>query len=156
MTRFWCINRVYCTQFPIAQQLSWKSSTKDSLFLHENRAQSTWFCFRENDHSELDFSSAKTELNTDFFLVLPFLFSPNAIPSPKNQPQKFANVHKVFGASNVIKLLNELHHTSVKTPSSMAASDSFPSSNTNSVNFKWKSVVPNLNSLNAVPSPKNP
>ena len=28
---------------------------------------------------------------------------------PPDQPQKFANVHKVFGASNVTKLLNELH-----------------------------------------------
>nr|GMC97151.1 LOB domain-containing protein 36-like [Ipomoea batatas] len=28
---------------------------------------------------------------------------------PPDQPQKFANVHKVFGASNVAKLLNELH-----------------------------------------------
>ncbi|CAH1438265.1 unnamed protein product [Lactuca virosa] len=28
---------------------------------------------------------------------------------PADQPQKFANVHKVFGASNVTKLLNELH-----------------------------------------------
>ncbi|KAM7502951.1 hypothetical protein LguiB_001855 [Lonicera macranthoides] len=28
---------------------------------------------------------------------------------PPEQPQKFANVHKVFGASNVTKLLNELH-----------------------------------------------
>ncbi|KAL2549333.1 LOB domain-containing protein 6 [Forsythia ovata] len=27
---------------------------------------------------------------------------------PPDQPQKFANVHKVFGASNVTKLLNEL------------------------------------------------
>ncbi|CAA3032453.1 LOB domain-containing protein 6-like [Olea europaea var. sylvestris] len=27
---------------------------------------------------------------------------------PPDQPQKFANVHKVFGASNVAKLLNEL------------------------------------------------
>lgn len=28
---------------------------------------------------------------------------------PPDQPQKFANVHKVFGASNVAKLLNELN-----------------------------------------------
>ncbi|XP_052186848.1 protein ASYMMETRIC LEAVES 2 [Diospyros lotus] len=28
---------------------------------------------------------------------------------PPDQPQKFSNVHKVFGASNVTKLLNELH-----------------------------------------------
>ncbi|KAB2059817.1 hypothetical protein E1A91_A11G340900v1 [Gossypium mustelinum] len=28
---------------------------------------------------------------------------------PPDQPQKFVNVHKVFGASNVTKLLNELH-----------------------------------------------
>lgn len=28
---------------------------------------------------------------------------------PPDQPQKFANVHKIFGASNVTKLLNELH-----------------------------------------------
>lgn len=28
---------------------------------------------------------------------------------PPDQPQKFANVHKVFGASNVTKLLNELN-----------------------------------------------
>ncbi|KAJ9540203.1 hypothetical protein OSB04_026709 [Centaurea solstitialis] len=28
---------------------------------------------------------------------------------PPDHPQKFANVHKVFGASNVTKLLNELH-----------------------------------------------
>uniref|UniRef100_A0A7N0U6F0 LOB domain-containing protein n=1 Tax=Kalanchoe fedtschenkoi TaxID=63787 RepID=A0A7N0U6F0_KALFE len=28
---------------------------------------------------------------------------------PPDQPQKFANVHKVFGAANVTKLLNELH-----------------------------------------------
>ncbi|XP_031481735.1 protein LATERAL ORGAN BOUNDARIES-like [Nymphaea colorata] len=28
---------------------------------------------------------------------------------PPDNPQKFANVHKVFGASNVSKLLNELH-----------------------------------------------
>ncbi|CAN8238232.1 unnamed protein product [Cochlearia groenlandica] len=28
---------------------------------------------------------------------------------PPDQPTKFANVHKVFGASNVTKLLNELH-----------------------------------------------
>ncbi|CAM8928841.1 unnamed protein product [Rhodiola kirilowii] len=28
---------------------------------------------------------------------------------PPDQPQKFANVHKVFGASNVTKLLNDLH-----------------------------------------------
>ncbi|XP_017216952.1 protein ASYMMETRIC LEAVES 2 [Daucus carota subsp. sativus] len=28
---------------------------------------------------------------------------------PPDQPQKFASVHKVFGASNVTKLLNELH-----------------------------------------------
>ncbi|XP_022719833.1 LOB domain-containing protein 6-like [Durio zibethinus] len=28
---------------------------------------------------------------------------------PPDQPQKFANVHKVFGASNITKLLNELH-----------------------------------------------
>ncbi|GMH24608.1 hypothetical protein Nepgr_026451 [Nepenthes gracilis] len=28
---------------------------------------------------------------------------------PPDQPQKFASVHKVFGASNVAKLLNELH-----------------------------------------------
>ncbi|KAK1441600.1 hypothetical protein QVD17_07616 [Tagetes erecta] len=28
---------------------------------------------------------------------------------PPDQPKKFANVHKVFGASNVSKLLNELH-----------------------------------------------
>ncbi|PIA29569.1 hypothetical protein AQUCO_05800006v1 [Aquilegia coerulea] len=28
---------------------------------------------------------------------------------PPDQPHKFANVHKVFGASNVTKLLNELH-----------------------------------------------
>ncbi|CBI29565.3 unnamed protein product, partial [Vitis vinifera] len=28
---------------------------------------------------------------------------------PPDQPQKFANVHKVFGASNVSKLLNELN-----------------------------------------------
>lgn len=28
---------------------------------------------------------------------------------PPDNPQKFANVHKVFGASNVTKLLNELH-----------------------------------------------
>ncbi|GMG99963.1 hypothetical protein Nepgr_001803 [Nepenthes gracilis] len=28
---------------------------------------------------------------------------------PPDQPQKFANVHRVFGASNVTKLLNELH-----------------------------------------------
>ncbi|KAK4338857.1 hypothetical protein RND71_040319 [Anisodus tanguticus] len=27
---------------------------------------------------------------------------------PPDQPQKFANVHKIFGASNVTKLLNEL------------------------------------------------
>ncbi|KAI3717040.1 hypothetical protein L1987_68355 [Smallanthus sonchifolius] len=27
---------------------------------------------------------------------------------PPDQPQKFANVHKVFGASNVVKILNEL------------------------------------------------
>ncbi|EMS48609.1 hypothetical protein TRIUR3_10339 [Triticum urartu] len=27
---------------------------------------------------------------------------------PPEEPQKFANVHKVFGASNVTKLLNEL------------------------------------------------
>lgn len=30
---------------------------------------------------------------------------------PPDQPQKFANVHKVFGASNVAKLLNELNAT---------------------------------------------
>ncbi|KAF3781790.1 LOB domain-containing protein 6 [Nymphaea thermarum] len=30
---------------------------------------------------------------------------------PPDNPQKFANVHKVFGASNVSKLLNELHPT---------------------------------------------
>ncbi|XP_050206575.1 LOB domain-containing protein 36 [Mercurialis annua] len=30
---------------------------------------------------------------------------------PPDQPQKFANVHKVFGASNVAKLLNELNTT---------------------------------------------
>ncbi|PIA55535.1 hypothetical protein AQUCO_00700083v1 [Aquilegia coerulea] len=30
---------------------------------------------------------------------------------PPDQPQKFANVHKVFGASNVAKLLNELNPT---------------------------------------------
>ncbi|KAG7035259.1 LOB domain-containing protein 36, partial [Cucurbita argyrosperma subsp. argyrosperma] len=30
---------------------------------------------------------------------------------PPDQPQKFANVHKVFGASNVTKLLNELNAT---------------------------------------------
>ncbi|GMH16779.1 hypothetical protein Nepgr_018620 [Nepenthes gracilis] len=31
---------------------------------------------------------------------------------PPDEPQKFANVHKIFGASNVAKLLNELlpHH----------------------------------------------
>ncbi|XVE90705.1 hypothetical protein DITRI_Ditri20bG0098500 [Diplodiscus trichospermus] len=28
---------------------------------------------------------------------------------PPDQPQKFVNVHKVFGASNITKLLNELH-----------------------------------------------
>ncbi|CAM8914620.1 unnamed protein product [Rhodiola kirilowii] len=28
---------------------------------------------------------------------------------PPDNPQKFANVHKVFGAANVTKLLNELH-----------------------------------------------
>lgn len=28
---------------------------------------------------------------------------------PPDQPQKFVNVHKVFGASNVTKLLNDLH-----------------------------------------------
>ncbi|KAF5184727.1 Asymmetric leaves 2 protein [Thalictrum thalictroides] len=28
---------------------------------------------------------------------------------PPDQPHKFSNVHKVFGASNVTKLLNELH-----------------------------------------------
>ncbi|KAH9325432.1 hypothetical protein KI387_005610, partial [Taxus chinensis] len=28
---------------------------------------------------------------------------------PPDQPHKFANVHKIFGASNVTKLLNELH-----------------------------------------------
>ncbi|XP_077210479.1 protein ASYMMETRIC LEAVES 2-like [Tasmannia lanceolata] len=28
---------------------------------------------------------------------------------PPDQPQKFANVHKVFGASNVTKLLRDLH-----------------------------------------------
>ncbi|KAI3747922.1 hypothetical protein L6452_10661 [Arctium lappa] len=30
---------------------------------------------------------------------------------PPDQPQKFANVHKVFGASNVAKILNELNAT---------------------------------------------
>uniref|UniRef100_A0A5B7B5G8 Putative LOB domain-containing protein 36-like n=1 Tax=Davidia involucrata TaxID=16924 RepID=A0A5B7B5G8_DAVIN len=30
---------------------------------------------------------------------------------PPDQPQKFANVHKVFGASNVAKLLNDLNAT---------------------------------------------
>ncbi|XP_060195760.1 LOB domain-containing protein 36-like [Lycium barbarum] len=30
---------------------------------------------------------------------------------PPDQPQKFANVHRVFGASNVAKLLNELNAT---------------------------------------------
>ncbi|KAJ0692461.1 putative transcription factor AS2-LOB family [Helianthus annuus] len=30
---------------------------------------------------------------------------------PPDQPQKFANVHKVFGASNVSKILNELNTT---------------------------------------------
>ncbi|KVI02655.1 LOB domain-containing protein 36-like [Cynara cardunculus var. scolymus] len=30
---------------------------------------------------------------------------------PPDQPQKFANVHKVFGASNVAKILNELNTT---------------------------------------------
>lgn len=30
---------------------------------------------------------------------------------PPDQPLKFANVHKVFGASNVAKLLNELNAT---------------------------------------------
>ncbi|XP_024990513.1 protein ASYMMETRIC LEAVES 2-like [Cynara cardunculus var. scolymus] len=30
---------------------------------------------------------------------------------PPDQPQKFANVHKVFGASNVAKILNELNPT---------------------------------------------
>ncbi|KAK9678579.1 hypothetical protein RND81_11G220700 [Saponaria officinalis] len=33
------------------------------------------------------------------------IFAPNF---PPDQPQRFANVHKVFGASNVAKLLNEL------------------------------------------------
>ncbi|KAK7317382.1 hypothetical protein RJT34_01552 [Clitoria ternatea] len=28
---------------------------------------------------------------------------------PPDQPQKFANVHRIFGASNVTKLLNDLH-----------------------------------------------
>ncbi|MQM12112.1 hypothetical protein Taro_045026 [Colocasia esculenta] len=28
---------------------------------------------------------------------------------PPEDPQKFANVHKIFGASNVTKLLNEIH-----------------------------------------------
>ncbi|XP_068345771.1 LOB domain-containing protein 25-like [Pyrus communis] len=28
---------------------------------------------------------------------------------PPEEPQKFANVHKIFGASNVSKLLNEVH-----------------------------------------------
>ncbi|KAL2337245.1 hypothetical protein Fmac_011691 [Flemingia macrophylla] len=28
---------------------------------------------------------------------------------PPDQPQKFVNVHRIFGASNVSKLLNELH-----------------------------------------------
>lgn len=28
---------------------------------------------------------------------------------PPEEPQKFANVHKIFGASNVSKLLNEIH-----------------------------------------------
>ncbi|XP_072999774.1 LOB domain-containing protein 25 [Typha latifolia] len=28
---------------------------------------------------------------------------------PPEEPQKFVNVHKIFGASNVTKLLNELH-----------------------------------------------
>lgn len=28
---------------------------------------------------------------------------------PPEEPQKFVNVHKIFGASNVTKILNELH-----------------------------------------------
>ena len=68
------------------------------------------FSFMKIEHKGLGFVlGSQNWTYTDFFLVLPFLFSPNAVPSPKNQPQKFANVHKVFGASNVTKLLNKLH-----------------------------------------------
>lgn len=35
----------------------------------------------------------------------PSLFAPYF---PPDQPQKFANVHKIFGASNITKLLHDL------------------------------------------------
>ena len=127
------INRVYCTRFPIAQQLSRKSSTKDSLFLHENRAQRTRFCFRENDHSELDFSSAKTELTRIFFLF--FLSFSLQMPSqaPKTNHKNLQKSTKCLVQAMSPNFSTSCTHTNVKTPSSMAVSDSFPSSNTNSV-----------------------
>ncbi|KAE8658823.1 LOB domain-containing protein 6 [Hibiscus syriacus] len=86
---------------------------------------------------------------------------------PPDQPQKFVNVHKVFGASNITKLLNELHpsqredavnslayegHAAAR-PSTAASGSSSRSSSTSSASSRWISAAPSLSCPR--PEPRN-